>query len=286
MKKSLDYGVKALKLVWQANGIYSVLAIAGKLYDSTLYPFIQIFLLAKVLDLSTQIQTISFYNVSWIIVVHIFASFIKLGMKSLLDVKEAFLQVQMDGFIDMQISKKLTELDPATFEDPEFQNVIAQLEGIKGTLQMHLVRFTSLIDAVFKFLTATIIVSITFPLFAPIILIATIPSYIAWDRFRVKTWPYYVEKRSLVTRVTQYIKTLLSSDSTSKESIIFKTGTILLNKIMKEQKSYYKEFSKENDPWVLKIFFARIVQFCAFIYTQFLNLTRVFQGVLNNLYLP
>jgi len=281
MRKSLGYGVKALKLAWQANGIYSILAIVGKLYDSTLYPFIQVFLLAKALDLFTQAQTTNFSSFSWIIVVYLLASFIKLGLKSLLDVKEAFLQVQMEGYIDLQISKKLTELDPATFEDPEFQNLVAQLEGIKGMLQMHIIRFTSLIDAVFKFITATIVVSITFPLFAPIILIATIPSYIAWDRFRVKTWPFYVEKKSLVTRVTQYIKNLLSSDSTSKESIIFKTGTVLLNKISKEQKSYYKEFSRENDPWAYKIFFARIFQFCAFVYTQYFNLTRVFQGLLS-----
>lgn len=281
MRKTLGYGIKALRLAWQANGIYSILVIVGKLFDSTLYPFIQVFLLAKALDLFTQTQTTNFSSFSWVIVVYLLVSFIKLGLKSLLDVKEAFLQVQMEGYIDLQISKKLTELDPATFEDPEFQNLIAQLEGIKGTLQMHLVRFTSLIDAVFKFITATIVVSVTFPLFAPIILIATIPSYIAWDRFRVKTWPYYVEKKSLVTRVTQYIKNLLSSDSTSKESIIFKTGTVLLNKISKEQKSYYKEFGKENDPWAYKIFFARIFQFCAFVYTQYLNLTRVFQGLLS-----
>ena len=281
MKKSLSYGIKVLKLAWQANGIYSVLAIIGKLYDSTLYPFIQVFLLAKALDLFTRAQTTNFSSFSWIIISYLLASFVKLGIKSLFDVKEAFLQVQMEGYIDLQISKKLTELDPATFENPEFQNLIAQLEGVKGTLQMHLIRFISLIDAAFKFITATIVVSVTFPLFAPIILIATIPLYIASDRFRVKTWPYYVEKRSLVTRVTQYIKNLLSSDSTSKESIIFKTGTVLLNKISKEQKSYYKEFSKENDPWVYKIFFARIFQFCAFVYTQYLNLARVFQGMLS-----
>ena len=281
MRNSLSYGINALQLAWQANGIYSILAIIGKLYDSTLYPFIQVFLLAKALDLFTLTQTSNFSSFSWIIVCYLLASFVKLGIKSLLDVKEAFLQVQMEGYIDLQISKKLTELDPATFENSEFQNLVAQLEGIKGTLQMHIIRFTSLIDAVFKFITATIVVSVTFPLFAPIVLIATIPSYIAWDRFRVKTWPYYVEKKSLVTRVTQYIKNLLSSDSTSKESIIFKTGSVLLSKISKEQKSYYKEFSKENDPWAYKIFFARIFQFCAFVYTQYLNLTRVFQGMLS-----
>jgi len=281
MRKSLGYGVRALKIAWQANGIYSILAIIGKLYDSTLYPFFQVFLLAKALDLFTQTQTANLSSFSLIIISYLLASFIKLGIKSLLDVKEAFLQVQMEGYLDLQISKKLSELDPATFENPEFQNLIAQLEGIKGTLQVHIIRFTSLIDAVFKFLTATVVVSATFPSFAPIILIATIPSYIAWDKFRIKTWPYYVEKKSLVIRVTQYIKNLLSSDSTSKESIIYKTGPVLLDKISKEQKLYYKEFSKENDPWAYRIFLARIFQFGALVYTQYLNLTRVFRGILS-----
>jgi len=280
MKKTLTYGLRALRLSWQANGIYSILAIAGKIYDSTLYPFFQVFLLAKVIDLFAGAQNVNFSGFFWIIITYLLASFVKLGLKSLLDVKEAFLQVKLEGFIDLQISKKLTELDPATFENPEFQNLIAQLEGVKGTLQMHLIRFTSLINAVFKFLTAMIVVSATFPLFAPIILIATIPSYIAWDRFRIKTWPYYVEKKSFLTRVTQYIKSLLSSDSTSKESIIFKTGPVLLNKIKKEQKTYYQNFGKENDPWATNIFFARVFQFCAFVYTQYLNLTKVFQQML------
>lgn len=281
MKKTLSYGVKAFVLAWHANGFYAVLAILSKLYDSTLYPFIQILLLSQFLDLLGQGRSLTFNDIDWIVITYLVASVVKLALKSFLDVKEAFLQTQQDGYIDLQISKKLTELDPATFEKPEFQDLIAQLEGVKGTLQMHLVRFTGLIDAVFKFVTAAIVVSVTFPLFAPLIIIATIPSYIAWDRFRVKTWPYYVEKRSAVTRVTQYIKNLLSADSTSKEAIIFQTGSVLLGKIKKEQKSYYSEFAKANDPWILNILLARILQFGVFAYTQYLNISRVFGGTLS-----
>jgi ATP-binding cassette subfamily B protein len=281
MKKTLAYGLKSLQFAWRANGIYAVLEIVSKIYDSTLYPFIQVFLLSKVLDIFTSQTNLGFQSFHWIIVTYLVASVLKLGLKSLADVKGAYLQEKMGGYIDIQISKKLSELDPATFEDPEFQNLIAQLEGIKGSLQMHLLRFTGLLDAVFKFITATLVISATFPWFAPVVLMATIPSYIAWDRLRVKTWPFYVEKRSIVTRVTEYVKTLLSSDSTSKESIIFKTGPVLLDKIKKEQRKYFTEFAKENDPWMLKIFLARIFQFCAFVYTQYLNLVRVFSGTLS-----
>ncbi|HUW22237.1 MAG TPA: ABC transporter ATP-binding protein [Candidatus Bathyarchaeia archaeon] len=281
MRKTLGYGIKSLRFAWKANGIYAVLEIISKVYDSTLYPFIQVFLLSKILDLFSNNPNPSFSDFYWIIFTYISVSILKLGLKSLVDVKGTFLQEQLGAYIDLQISKKLTQLDPATFENPEFQNLIAQLEGIKGSLQTHLIRFTSLIDAVFKFVTATLVVSVTFPLFAPIVLIATIPSYLAWDRFRIRTWPFYVEKRSLVTRVTQYVKTLLSSDSTSKESTISKTGHVLLEKIKKRQKKYFREFAIENDPWIFNIFFARILQFGAFVYTQYLNLSRVFQKLLS-----
>lgn len=281
MRKTLTYGFKALQLAWHANGMNAIVMLVSNLYESTIYPFIQILLLSMFLDLLTQLKTLTFTDIGWIVVFYLLASFLKLIFKSFLDVKEAFLQTQQDGYIDLQISKKLSELDPATFEKPEFQDLIAQLEGIKGTLQMHLVRFTGLIDAVFKFITAVIVVSVIFPSFAPLIIIATIPSYLAFERFRTKTWPYYVEKRSIVTRVTQYIKNLLSSDSTSKEAIIFQTGPVLLNKIKKEQQQYYKNFAKANDPWILNIILARILQFGVFAYTQYLNLFRVLQGALS-----
>ncbi len=281
MRKTFWYGLKAFSFSWKANGFYSVLAIIGQLYESTLFPFIQVFLLAKLLDLLTQKQNIDSLHLSWIIFVYLTASLVKLILKSYLDVKEQYLQIQMESYIDLQISKKLTELDPATFENPQFQNLLAQLEGVKGSFQMQLMRFTGFIDAVFKFLTATIVVSLAFPYFAPIILIATIPSYMAWDRFRISTWPFYVEKRSLLTRVTQYIKTLLSSDSTSKEAVIFKTGPVLLHKIKKEQNKYFKSFERTNSPWILKILLTKIIQFIAFIYTQYLNLSKVIGGTLS-----
>lgn len=280
MIKTLDYGYRALVLAWRANGFYAVFAVFCTLFDSTIYPFVQVYLLAQFLDLLGQGKTIGFQDVSWIIIVYLLASLLKLSLRSFLDVKEAYLQMHMDSYLDMQISKKLTELDPATFESSEFQNLIAQLEGVKGSLQRHLERFVGLIDAVFKFVTASVVISFVFPLFIPLIILATIPSYIAWDKFREKTWIYYIEKRSVLTRITQYIKNLLSADSTSKESTIMQTGPALLNKVSKEQSTYFTGFAKANDPWIIHILGGRVLQFAAFAYSQYLNLSRVFQGTL------
>lgn len=281
MKKTLSYGLRALYIAWQATGFYVGLAILGKLYDSTIYPLVQVFLLSKLLDLLGQQRSILFSDISWIIIIYLIASVVKILIKSFAEVKDAYLQVKIEGHIDATISKKLTELDPATFENPEFQNLVAQLDGIKGSLQMHLIRFADLIDSVFKFVTATVVVSAIFPFFAPLIILATIPSYLAWDKFRVETWPFYVEKKSKLTRVTQYIKNLLSSDSTSKEAAIFSTGGVLLNKIRKEQNHYYGNFARINDPWIAKILLTGIIQFGAFVFTQYLNLSKVLSGALS-----
>ena len=281
MKKSLYYGFKALQLSWRANGIYSIIAIAGSVYDNTFYPFIQVFLLARVLDIFAGSKHVVFADLFWIIISYLIASFIKLALKSVTDVKEAYLQVGFEAYLDLQVSKKLASLDPATFEDPGFQNLLAQMDGVTGSLQAHFMRLVGLIGAIFKFGTAAVVVSVTFPLFAPIILIATIPIYLVYDRFRVSTWPFYVEKRSLMTRVTQYVKNLLSSDSTSKESMVFKTGGALISKIEGQQEDYFGEFDRVNSPWILKVLLAKFVQFGAFIYTQYLNLSRVLAGSLS-----
>ncbi len=281
MWKTLGYGLKSFQLDWQANGAYALIIPFGKLYESTVHPFIQVLLLTKALDIFTQTKQLAFSDLTWIIAAYIAATVLKIFLKNLLDVKEAYLQVQMDAYIDLQISKKLTELDPATFESPEFQDLLAQIDGVKGTIQTNLSRFIGLVDAVFKCITATIVVSVLFPLFAPIIIIATLPSYLALTKMRSSVWPYFVEKRSLLTRVTQYIKNLLSADSTSKEAIIFQTGPVLLDKIKKEQKKYFTGFDKANAPWLLRTLLVRLLQFCAFLYTQYLTFSKVIQGTLS-----
>lgn len=281
MKKTLEYGMKSFQFAWKANGIFAPLEVISKVYDSSIYPFIQVYILSKVLDLFSKLGRPSFESFYGIIIAYVSASVLKLALQSLVDVKGTFIQEQLGAYIDLQINRKLSEMDPATFERSQFQDLITQLEGIKQSFQMYFIRFTFLIDAITKFILASIVVSVSFPLFGPVILIATIPSFIAWDRYRKVTWPFYVEKRATLTRITEYIKTLLSSDSNSKESILNKTGSLLVNKIKRAQEKYFKEFIKVNDPWFFKILLTRIFQFCAFLYTQYLNLSRVFGGFLS-----
>ena len=275
MLKNLRYGWESLKISTQANGFAALLLLFCAIYESTLFPFIQVFILARLLDLVSNNHNLSLINLTWIIVGYLLSSLAKLLLASYKDAQQSYQEIKTDSFLDLKINTKLTELDPATFEDPSFQSLLAQIDGIKGTLQAYLARFTGLIDATVKFIVATVFLATTFPLFAPILLVASIPSFIAWNRFRNYTWPYYVEKRSLLVRVTQYIKSLLSSDSTSKEAAIFNTGPVLVRKIKSLQKIYYHDFRKAVNPRMFELILGKFIQFLVFIYTQYLNLTAV-----------
>ena len=185
------------------------------------------------------------------------------------------MDFKFEAFLDKLIAEKLASLDPATLELPSFQSLLAQLEGAKGAMQKHTFRMIAFISAIFKVGTAATVVITAFPLVVPLIMIATIPSYLAWDRTRKKTWTFYTKRRSLMVRITQYVKSLLFTDSTSKEVAIFKTGSVLIAKIKKHQSKYFSSFDRANNPRMIEIILARIVQFLVFVYTQYLNLSAV-----------
>lgn len=280
MIKDLKYGWESLRLSFQANSFSALVLIFSNIYESTLFPFIQIFLLARFLDSLTKFSNLTFSKILWLIFAYLAASLAKLILISYRDTQQSYQEIKTDSFLDLKINQKLAELDPATFENPGFQSLIAQIDGIKGSLQAHLARFIGLINAVSKFVVATVVVSATFPIFAPLLLLASVPSFLVWNQIRKHTWPFYVEKRSLLVRVTLYIKNLLSSDSTSKEAAIFNTGPILLNKIKSLQKTYYDDFQKAVNPGMFELILGRIIQFSAFVYTQYMNLGAVLRGTL------
>ena len=280
MKKTLNYCWKILELSWFANRYYSLLSIFGKIYESTIYPFIFILILAHVLDMLTEGKVVSFINISWLIIIYLLASALRMVITSFLDTQQILQEIKMDNYLELQVNKKLTELDPATFENPEFQNLLSQLEGVKGTINTNIMRITALIDSIFKLVSAAIIVATTFPIFIPIMFIATAPGFIVYDKYRQKVWKYFVEERSLLIRISQYIRNLLSQDGTSKEVAIYRTGNILYSKVKKHQDTYTQKFTSASQSGMPGIIFARFIQFGAFTYTQAINLSAVIQGTL------
>jgi len=281
MLKTLRYGWIVFTYSWEANGIWALVTVLSNVYENTLYPLIQILLLARLLDIFSKHKVHSINDFFGIIAIYIIATLINIVFSRFSDVKEEFLLERLMALLDHKIIKKLIELDPATFEQPSFQSLLAQIDGIKGTMQAHLVKFTSLINYVAKFITAAVVISTIFPIFIPLFIIAAVPIYIAWSRARKRTWPYYVEKRSGVLRITQYIKTLLSSDSTSKEAVIFKTGPVLLSKVDTQRSVYFKSMNKAENPGMYEIVLASLLQFVVFLYTQYLTLNAVLKGTLS-----
>jgi ABC-type multidrug transport system fused ATPase/permease subunit len=280
MKKTLKYCWDILYFYWQANRFLALIAVLGKIYESTIYPFILVLILSRLLDLIANSQLIGFFTITWLIVGFLISSLIRMILTSFLDTQQIVLEIKMDNFIDLQINKKLTQLDPATFENSEFQNLLAQMEGVKGTIGANIMRIIGFIDSIFKLVAAIMIVITVFPLFVPLILFSTIPSYFVLDNYRHKVWTYFVEERSLLVRISQYIKNLLSQDSTSKEVAIYETGNILFSKVKQSQDSYTKKFTFASYSSFPAVLLAGLVQFSAFVYTQFVNLQAVIKGTL------
>lgn len=228
--------------------------------------------------LGSATHKLSFDDITWMIVFYLIASFVRIILRTYMNTKDEMLDLKLNSYMHLQISEKLASLDPATLENPEFQNLLSQMIGIKNNIRNIIMRITYLFDAIFKTITAIIIVSTAFPIFIPIILISAIPSYFALNKYRDKVLPFMTEEAGIIDRITRYIENLLSSDSTSKEAAIFKNGPTLTSKLKKSQDNYVHDYAKAIDSTMWKIAFADMFQFAAFVYTQALNLTAVFSG--------
>lgn len=278
MLKTLKYGFIVLKISWQANGISTLFLLISQIYESTIFPFIQIFLLARLLDLLAANQNLVMSDLYGMIAFYLAASLIRLALKNFLLTQDRVLDFKMNDYIRISISKKLSKLDPATLESFEFQDLLGQMDTSRENIVNFLTRFVALIDSAFKFTVAAIILLPAFPIFIPIILIASLPIIKTLQNYRLATYPFRMEERSRIKRVLDYVLNLLSLDSTSKEIAIFKNGDGLIAKVLHYHKIYMSQFVKANNSTGIYILLAYFIQFVAFVITQFFNLTSVLAG--------
>lgn len=280
MKKTFYYGWLVLKLAWQANGMLAISTIFATIYQTTLFPFFQVFLLAQVLDLIQKHQQLFLSDILLFAVVYIILAILNVILTSHASLQRYLFDAKFETYLDGLILQKLTTLDPATFEKSSFQELLAQIEGTRGTMSAQIDRIIGFINAIVKVLTAVIVLLPIFPIFIPLIAISVIPSYYFGNVSRKKLWPFFSTKRTTVLRITEYVKNLLSQDGTSKEATIFRTGPVLLQKVEAEQKSFFREFNKTNNPLVKKILWSNFLQLFIFIYTQYVNIVAVLNKTL------
>lgn len=278
MWKTLKYGIKVLIILWQANGFYALLSIFSRIYSSVFFPLIQVYLLARLLDLLTLNKSLAITDLTWIIVIYITSAILNRILVNLLNTRDLVFDYRIQDFLDRAVVTKLSTLDPATFENPKFQDLLSQNELIKYTINEFTNRFIAMLSGFVMFVTATIIVSVTFPLFVPIIMIASIPIYLALQNFRKNIYPFLLEERPKMGRVSGYLKDLFSQDSTSKEVAIFRNGDVLISKLVLLQTNYMKDLIKTVDKTMRLVVLADLIQLGTFFVTQFYNLTSVLAG--------
>ncbi|PIZ62371.1 hypothetical protein COY16_04520 [Candidatus Roizmanbacteria bacterium CG_4_10_14_0_2_um_filter_39_13] len=280
MKKTLKYGFKVFQIYYKANGFWALLDIVERLYETTFYPLIQVYLLSKLLDLLATGKQLSFSDISWMIVAYLVASLLKILIHYIALIRGPGYEFAFNDYIELQLDQKLNKLDPAVFESTKFQTLLAQMNGVKGSMSSYLDRMIYLVSFAVQFFTATIVVATRFPIFIPIIVLSTIPLYLSLDKYRDDTWPFMSKERGILERLFQYIRYTFSNPSTSKEVAIFKNGQILLDKFSHSHDLYFKRFSKAYSKTLPIIILSGFVQVAAFAITQALNLAAVFAGKL------
>lgn len=280
MKKTLGYGFKVFQIYYKANGFWAILDIVERLYDTTFYPLIQVYLLSKLLDLLATGKQLSFSDISWMVVAYLAASLLKILIHYIALIRGPGYEFAFNDYIELQLDQKLNKLDPAVFESTKFQTLLAQMNGVKGSMSSYLDRMIYLVSFTVQFVTATVVVATKFPIFIPIIVISTIPLYLSLDKYRDDTWPFMSKERGLLERLFQYIRYTFSNPSTSKEIAIFKNGQILLDKFSHSHDLYFKRFSKVYSKTLPIIILSGFIQVAAFAITQALNLASVFVGKL------
>ncbi len=283
MKKNLNITWNVVKICWSANGIYVLMLFFTDAYTNTLFPLIQFLLLARVIDLlihasQVPVQTTDFI---WIGLAYAFSSALNYYLASYSGLREAYFQGKLEMYLHGEVIKKLIELDPATFEKSKFQSLLAQVPSTFGIMVVLLSRVSMLINALMKVIVASIIIMPFFPLIIPIVIISTIPTYFVSDRFRVKLWPFFSDKRMKVNRLITYIQSILSSDSTSKESTIFHVGTAMRFKAQASTSGYLHSFDRASESGILQTFAANLLQVAAFLYALFSLITSVLKNIVS-----
>lgn len=280
MWKTLKYGFKVTQLYYKANGWWAFFDHLQKIYNNTFYPLIQVYLLSRLLDLLAKGQQLTFNDISWIIVAYLVATALEKFIYHLGLVRGPALEFAFNDYIEFQLDKKLNTLDPATFESSKFQTLLAQMNGVKGAMSSFLERFIGLVAFAIKLITAILVVSTKFPIFVPIIIVSTIPMFLALNKYRDDLWPFMSKERGILERLFQYIRATFSNASTSKEVAIFKNGPILLDKFKTNHDSYYKRFTKAYSKSLYTLIPAGFIQVAAFALTQSFNLAAVLAGKL------
>ncbi len=278
MLKTFKHGFFVLGIYFKANGIWAFFDILDKLTSFTFYPLAQSLLLAHLIDVLSRGKHVTFSNIAWMGEIYIAATIIQGLIFWLAHINGARLEFALSDYVELQVNKKLNQLDPAVFENAKFQNLLAQMDGVKGSMSSYLIRMVNFIVSATALLTASLVIASKFPIFIPIVICANIPAFMASNKFRENIWSFVGEKRGIVERLFSYIRATFSNPSTSKEIAIFRNGPLLLSKFKKTHNQYYKSFDKANIDNLFMMILVTLIQNGALVLTQAINLIAVVTG--------
>ncbi len=95
MIKTFKYALRIIKIAWKANGINFVIFLFSIIYETTLFPFFQVYLLAKALDLLETSSNLVMQDFTWIITFFVLGFIVKILFSSYIHIADAYLSFKM-----------------------------------------------------------------------------------------------------------------------------------------------------------------------------------------------
>ncbi|MGH7203376.1 MAG: ABC transporter ATP-binding protein, partial [Candidatus Levyibacteriota bacterium] len=269
------------QLYFQANGWWAVIDLANQVYRDTFYPLIQIYLVAKLIDILASHKHVGFPDIMSIVIFYGLAMAWQYILNAIAIIRGPGYEFALNDYIELQIDKKLNTLDPAVFEKTEFQTLLAQMDGANSTILSYVNRIINFVSSLAQFITAAMVVGVHFPLFVILIIVSVIPGYVSLNAWRDMAWPFMSRERGIMERLLQYIKLTFSNPATAKEVVIFNNGQALLKKVKSTQASYYRRYERAYLQKLFSVIVSSLIPVAAFAYTQIINLMAVFAGKLS-----
>jgi len=238
------YAGNAINLLWSTSKTLTI-TICAVTISNGLLPAVVAYVGKLIVDsviLATQSQSPldSEITIKYVII-EAFVLMVFGASQKLTNVCQSLLRVQLGQKVNVLILEKALTLELQHFEDSEFYDKMTQARTQASS------RPLALITKIFGLCQSTLTLItfggllLQFSLIAVIILIiATIPSFIAETRFSEHAFRLF-RWRSPETRQQHYLETLIAREDHAKEVKLFRLGDMLLNRYKEIFNRLYEE---------------------------------------------
>ena len=219
-----------LKLIMKLNGWAGIVVLLITLFNN-IYPIVATYIGALIIDELVELSQLEQFNVRiyYYILAELGLKVFSVTLSSIESVIESHIENKASQYLDIQIIRKISEMDCAYFEDPKNLETISIAEASKNEVAEEIYGSRNLISSIVAFaLSITAFLSQS-PLLGIIFLATYIPGIIMEQKVRESTYNFTIQNIP-ETREKDYYRSILTSKSTAKDVRLYGLHSYLKDK--------------------------------------------------------